>query len=623
MFGLFIIAVVAIFVLPIGISVSALRKANKANREVSILKSIIEGKVDLKESGYVDASMQTEQKTQEEPNTEQVSSSESIDDNQIQTPASTDTQLQEDGTDFLEVFFNWFKENWVMKLGVLFVLVGFVSFVSYAFVVGWIGPYGKIATGFVIGVIVTIFANSRMKKSISQGSSLIILGIAILLFTVYYASYVYEFFNEFISLTAVLVVAAYVNVVALQYNLKSLSVVGLLVSASAPLFANSSSADYIFLFSYLAVITAAHLWIMYYKEWRFLGSVASLVVLFYSMIYFVDASLTSFSADSFVVFFIAMALSIMFLVTNVLNISKFKEDPKASDGSLAVLNGILVCSWVFFDPYINSLASSVDIKTLLLSAWMIMFAFGSYYVFIKNKNISYFYIYSAVSIVFLAIITALQLDGAVLTFAYIFESAVISIIGYAVTSKLQVGYRLSLLMIIPAFISLGSFFSSSWATSVFNEDFAIILSMALVLLGVGYFYTVVSEEEDKDYVSGVELRPHTIMIIAGTLFLYGLIWTALTSFYDGAQIAILISLTIYTIIGLACYIFGKIESRIVFKSYGAFLLVLVIARLLLVDIWNMDAIMKVATFSIIGIMFIATSFIKSEKRELPDNDVNV
>jgi hypothetical protein len=108
--------------------------------------------------------------------------------------------------------------------------------------------------------------------------------------------------------------------------------------------------------------------------------------------------------------------------------------------------------------------------------------------------------------------------------------------------------------------------------------------------------------------------------------MYGLIWISLMSFYNGAQIAILIALTIYTIVGLSSYIYGKVGSRVVFKNYGLFLLVLVIARLLLVDIWNMDAIMKVATFSIIGVMFIATSFIKSdekEREELSENNVNV
>lgn len=616
---------VVFFFLPIVLSILAYRKSNEVNDQVVRLRSLIEDKGNQKDPSYSNSINQVDQ--QQNSTQDLTSKSPEYSQNQENITDNSINEQQVAEKDFLEVFFIWFKDNWVMKLGVLFVLVGFVTFIGYAFVVGWIGPYGKVATGFIVGIAIIIFANTRINKSINQGAPLIILAVAIILSTIYYASYVYGFFNEFISLVAVLITAAYVNVVALQHNLKSLSVVGLVISASAPLFANTNSADYVFLFSYLTVISVAHLWIMKYKNWRFLGSIASLVILLYSAVYFIDNAFNnSVNSDGLIVTSIVAGLSLLFLVTNVLNITKFKEDPKVSDGMLAVLTGILVSLWVFFDPIITSLASSTDVQSLLLAVWMIIFAIGSYFVFIKNKNLSYFYIYSAVSIVFLVIITSLQLDGAVLTFAYIFESAIISLVGYAVTSKLEIGYKLSSLMIIPSFITLQSFFSSSWRTSVFNEDFAIILSMSIVLLGVGYFYTVVKEEENEGYLSGINLMPHTIMIIAGTLFMYGLIWISLMSFYNGAQIAILIALTIYTIVGLSSYIYGKVDSRVVFKNYGLFLLVLVIARLLLVDIWNMDAIMKVATFSIIGVMFIATSFIKSdekEREELSENNVNV
>ncbi len=527
--------------------------------------------------------------------------------------------------DILSDFFNWFKENWVMKLGVLFVLLGFIFFISYAFVVGWIGPFGKIATGFIIGVAIILFANTRMEKNVKQGAPLIILAVAIILFTTYYASYVYEIFNEIISLLVVLIVAGYVNIVALQYNLKSLSVVGLLIAGSAPFFANSSSPNFVFLFSYLAVIVVAHLWIMYYRNWRFLGSISSCLILFYSLIYFGSSLFNSVNSNNLTILLIIMGLAAILFITNVLNISKFKDESSGSDGSLAIFNGVLIGVWVIFDPYLGSLYSSVDVKTLLLAIWMIIFAFGSYFVFIKNNKLSFFYIYSMVSIVYLAILTALQLEGNSLVFAYIFESAAISLIGYFITSKLDVGYKLSLLMIPPALMSLQSFFSSSWRTSIFNQDFAIISSMILILIGVGYFYMVVKKEEDEDYISGLEIKPHSLMIITGSIYLYGLIWVSLTSFYDGSQIAIMLSLAIYTIIGLSCYVFGKVNDRIIFRRYGLFLLLAVIARLLLVDVWSMDTILKVVTFVIIGVMFISTAFIGKdgkENRELSNNNVN-
>jgi hypothetical protein len=39
-------------------------------------------------------------------------------------------------------FFEWIKEDWLMKLGALLLLIGFGWLASYAFLHNWIGPHG-------------------------------------------------------------------------------------------------------------------------------------------------------------------------------------------------------------------------------------------------------------------------------------------------------------------------------------------------------------------------------------------------------------------------------------------------------------------------------------------------
>ena len=525
---------------------------------------------------------------------------------------------------YLTQFFSWYKDNWVLKTGVLLLVIAFGWFISYAFVIGLIGPIGKILTGFVIGISVILLGNYRMKKSIEQGASLVILAVAIILITIYGASFVYGMFTPAISLIATFLVAAYVNVVALRYNLKSMSIVGLFIAAGAPIFVGIENLNYLYLFLYLSVVTLAHIWIMFYKSWRIFSAISPLILAGYYIFYPYEFLLGSLEAYSGTILFLLLGMSLVFLISNIISIIKFNDDSSPSDGFSAIINGAFAIMVILFDPFINSLAATEGVQSLLISLLMIIFAVGSYIVFVKTKRMGFFYVYSLISIVYLAVVTGILLEGRVLILAYIFESAAISLVGYSVTSNLKVGYRLSLLMIFPGIAAIGSFSSILRRASIFNEDFAIIISMSFVLLGLGLFYLLTQKEEKPDYVLGVNLQPYSLMIIFGSLYIFGLVWVSLMSYFKTDQsLAVLFSLAIYTVIGLITYIYGKSDDKKIYRYYGSAVLIAVIVRLIFVDIWNMEIFFRAVTFAVIGIMLVGTAFIgKEHNKELPDNSNN-
>ena len=525
---------------------------------------------------------------------------------------------------YLAQFFSWYKDNWVLKTGVLLLIIAFGWFVSYAFVIDLIGPVGKILTGFIIGISIILLGNYRMKKSIEQGASLVILAVAIILITIYGASYIYGMFTPAISLIATFLVAAYVNVVALRFNLKSMSIVGLFIAAGAPIFTGIMDLNYLYLFLYLSVITLSNIWIMFYKNWRIHSALSPLILAGYYLFYFTESWPNSLESYSVIIFLLLLGMSLVFLISNIVSIVKFNDDSNTSDGFSAIINGAFAIMIILSDPFINSLAATEGIQSLLISLLMIIFAVGSYIVFVKTKKMGFFYIYSLISIVYLAVVTGILLEGNVLILAYIFESAAISLVGYSVTSNLNVGYRLSLLMIFPGIAAIGSFSSRLWRTSIFNEDFAIIISMSLVLLGLGLFYLLTQKEEKPDYIPGVNFQPYSLMIVFGSLYMYGLIWVSLMSYFKTDQsLAVLFSLAIYTVIGLVTYIYGKTDDKKVYRYYGSAVLIAVIARLIFVDIWNMEIFFRAVTFAVVGIMLVGTAFIgKGHHKELTSNVEN-
>jgi len=73
--------------------------------------------------------------------------------------------------------------------------------------------------------------------------------------------------------------------------------------------------------------------------------------------------------------------------------------------------------------------------------------------------------------------------------------------------------------------------------------------------------------------------------------------------------AIFVSLVIYTVAGMALYVRGVTVKSDSIKWWGGLLIALVVGRLLLIDIWNMEIAGRIVTFIVIGLLLISTAFI--------------
>ena len=88
--------------------------------------------------------------------------------------------------------------------------------------------------------------------------------------------------------------------------------------------------------------------------------------------------------------------------------------------------------------------------------------------------------------------------------------------------------------------------------------------------------------------------------------------------FDNRSTAAMVAIVIYTIIGLITNIYGKLMHQKVFLFYGGTMLVLVVMRLLLVDIGQMDQGRRIMTFFFIGFLLIAAAF-GTKKKQISNN----
>jgi uncharacterized membrane protein len=93
-----------------------------------------------------------------------------------------------------------------------------------------------------------------------------------------------------------------------------------------------------------------------------------------------------------------------------------------------------------------------------------------------------------------------------------------------------------------------------------------------------------------------------------------LLWLSLKTALP-ASLSTAVALDIYTIIGLVAYFKGiRIESTML-RKYGLTIIGLIIARLFIVDLWDMETTARIITFFLVGVLLVSTAFFGKKEKE--------
>lgn len=494
-------------------------------------------------------------------------------------------------------FVNWLKEDWLLKLGGLLLLIGFGWFTTYAFMHDWIGEVGRIMLGLLAGVLVLGLGSWRINKYLNQGGIFLVIGSAIILLVVFAARGMYEMFTPSIALIIMFMSTAYISLMSVKHNSFAVALSGLVLSAIAPLLTNSANNDFA-LFSYLIVVVLGTLWIvMIKKQWGNLIFASLVTVGLYSLPFISNPSRYA-DTESYLLIF-AYIFTAIFFVSSIINILVSKQDDIKSFLFVAVGNGIFILSWIL--SFVTD-----ELRGLTIAFWMVLFAVGAFVLFSITKIRECFYVYAGVAVAMLATATAVELNGAALTVAYIIEGAIIPLLVYVTTKELRASVIASFVLIAPVIMSVTNitgYFSSRF---VFSGDFFVILLMAIVLVAVGIMYkNIKSTQKENVDINNID----NVFVIAGSVYAYILLWIAIHIGVDNYSSATTLSLIIFTIIGLVKYFYGISIGSKTLRNYGGLFLGLVVLRLLIIDVWSMNMSMKIIVFFLVGLLLMSTAFI--------------
>lgn len=159
---------------------------------------------------------------------------------------------------------------------------------------------------------------------------------------------------------------------------------------------------------------------------------------------------------------------------------------------------------------------------------------------------------------------------------------------------------------VPLLLLLDFYEFSGWPAGVFALE-AIALYVAvtvLALLGKTLY------DQGETFRQGAVV----ILVLAG-LKAFGLVWMISQSLFEFEAIAVTVALLVYTITGLYLYVQGQIKGSIAWRRAGRYLLIAVVVRLLLVDVWAMEQVWQIVTFLTVGGLFIGAALYESSKRK--------
>jgi len=162
----------------------------------------------------------------------------------------------------------WLKKDFLMKTGVLLLILALAWFVTYAFRNGWVGPTGQIAIGILVGTGIMMFGHMLMPKMSSPGQVLTVTGGTMILLTLYAARSHYGFFTPISALLMMGLVIATMAMIAVYRDAKGVAVTALLGGSIIPYLAGRGSGDQMILPTTMLFLDLGAIGIAYLKPWK-------------------------------------------------------------------------------------------------------------------------------------------------------------------------------------------------------------------------------------------------------------------------------------------------------------------------------------------------------------------
>ena len=505
--------------------------------------------------------------------------------------------------EMLERIWNWLTVNWMLVTGAAFVFLSISWLVRYALIEDIITAEMRIGAGFALGIVLAAVGQWRMRSDVQQGSIFLLLGSAAVILTMFAARHLYDFFTPPMALGVTFVMAMFVSLQAMRCRLPMLSYAGLILALVAPAITGAAEKSFSGLFGYLAVVLAATLWIVFMTGWRLNILVALVVTGFYSIPFWENAALMPNKMLSLTT---AFSFAAVFFAADMVGHFRAVRS-RLTDILMPLLMALFLIIWIFD-------VAEDGMRTLWLAMWAVVFSIGSAILSKRTGARNVFLTYLCVSVILVLTMTAMEFRGPQLVMLLALISALLTVLAHRVLASRGAVVFTASTLVIPMLLGAVSIDAQHWQSGIFHAHALVVLVLAVVPFALAQYFNRVQRAQvaagQPPMIFGSEI---TVWVAMGTIYTFAFIWLSLHAVMKSADFATAAAMVIYSFIGIAAYITGHRREHLPTRHFGAAVLALVIARLVLIDMPDMPVAARVVMFFGVGVLLLATAFVRYRK----------
>lgn len=162
--------------------------------------------------------------------------------------------------------------TWLLRLGVLILVMGIGFFLKYSIDHDFVGPLGRVGMSILAGVGMVAFGTQLLGKKYQPfGLGMIGAGIATLYFAAFAAFHFYHLITMVPAFAFMLFITVCAGVLAVRFNSMLVAILGILGGYGTPVMLSTGVVNFVGLFSYELLLGCGVLGISYKKKWHLLN----------------------------------------------------------------------------------------------------------------------------------------------------------------------------------------------------------------------------------------------------------------------------------------------------------------------------------------------------------------
>ena len=378
--------------------------------------------------------------------------------------------------------------QWFNRIGILAVLIGMSWFLKLAIDNHWIGPLGRVLTGLVAGAGIIAWSERFQRRGYAAfGYSLKAVGSGILYLSLWAAFSLFHLIPSAVAFAAMILVTAFNGFLAWVQDSELLALYSIVGGFSTPLLLSTGENHEVALFTYLLLMNAAVLILVFLKPWSrllfsaFIGTVTLFAGWWFE--YYSNAELfptALFLACFFLIFSFAPRIVIL----------KPQEPAAASQWDNLALVGMPLLNAAL--GFLAAYAMTQEAKADWAAAWLAV-AFAAFYLlllrlpargFLRASSRPLSDLHLTLAVVFLAIAIPLKAQGRWLIIGWLVQGVALLWIARRANSLLL--RVLALLSLVLGLFALTVINPQASTTPIFNERFGTYLVAIAIFAFAGW-----------------------------------------------------------------------------------------------------------------------------------------